>query len=742
MPIRVRTPDGGTATFPDGTPDAEIERVMRSEYPPEQQRQQQATPAAPNAAEGQAIVRSRAARASSRAAVPMGLGFLTEPIAAMLADPRQRSALGNNARGAVDAVRTQHVDLPQLGRDTMGVGQRAMANLPNLPGQILSHAPQIAYGMTAQPFVENDQNRDTELLANMRGDSAGADEAAGQAVGNVGGMATNTLGAVAGPLVRTPLQAAGLAAGLTAPNSLASGQGSLQERLPQAIVDTGGAAMLGAGAQAGGNALSRRLQVPTRAGNMVAAMDQAGVDPSLAAANAGTFGGVMSGAMTNAIADNPVAGMAVRPRIGRQLEQAAAESRRIQGGYGQTLSPEAAGAAVQRGVRRYASDRTAPNPRPGADPRTVLTSEWSVPAQAEAIYDHVLRPVEGNPTTLSNTVRAIRGIEALGDNDPVVATFRADPVLRDITSAAHEIYTRPNQPFTLRAARELRRRLRIQMDAPQLAGGQDAASLRQVYNALTEDIYAGAGAAANDLRAADRFYARHMERIHERLHAFDPNAATPSQTFQSVLRAADAKTGNTRALQALRSSLRGGEWRTLGASLIDHMGTPTSGAGGTAAAELGFSVNTFSTAWNRMSPLARRILFGSSNSTLARDLDNLATVVGQLKGVERTTNASGSGRYANIALTAGGAVANMPATAASLAGLGVTGEMLTNPAFVRWLTSASRTPASAGGARQMLANLARIASTDPAVLPVYNRLAASQRAPAPDQQEQLQPSLQ
>ena len=70
--------------------------------------------------------------------------------------------------------------------------------------------------------------------------------------------------------------------------------------------------------------------------------------------------------------------------------------------------------------------------------------------------------------------------------------------------------------------------------------------------------------------------------------------------------------------------------------------------------------------------------------------------------------------------------ANLPALIASLAALGLMGEVLTNPAAVRWLTSAPKRAATPAGMRSWLADLSRIAARDPALAPVYNELAAAQ----------------
>ena len=142
-----------------------------------------------------------------------------------------------------------------------------------------------------------------------------------------------------------------------------------------------------------------------------------------------------------------------------------------------------------------------------------------------------------------------------------------------------------------------------------------------------------------------------------------------------------------------------------------------------------------------MTPGARRILFGSRGGAggqsgrtmrvLADDLDNLAQVALAQKGVENSANFSGSGRDANNFATFGIAAGNLPVAAGTVAGLAITGEMLTNPGFVRWLVSAQKRGGGAAGMRHQLGGLVRLAGRDPALWPLVEQLQAQQSEPAP-----------
>jgi hypothetical protein len=273
---------------------------------------------------------------------------------------------------------------------------------------------------------------------------------------------------------------------------------------------------------------------------------------------------------------------------------------------------------------------------------------------------------------------------------------------------------------------------------------------------LTEDIYAaateiGGEAAAAQLRRVDQFYRAGQNRIATALEPFEnmDGSGGGRAAYDRILSLARVGgSQNSRALQSLRNSLRPDEWREVAATIIDDMGHVANS--NPQALEAGaFSVDRFVTNYARLSDDGRRILFGGRGTeNLFGELDNLARVAGYQKGVEAMANRSRSGiNVQNVGF--GAALLNpssAPSALAGLAGMAITGEMLTNPGFVRWLTSASRSGASVGGARQHLAALARLASRDPALMPLYTdlaqRLGVSPENPQAQPQPRREPELQ
>ena len=537
---------------------------------------------------------------------------------------------------------------------------------------------------------------------------------------NTAATAMNVIGMAGNPTAALPrigmLEGGAAAAGVNAPFALARQDGPIEDRIPGALQEEALMFGLGAGLTGAGNLLSR---APPNAGRITANADRLGIPPNMA-----TSGGPLSRMATKFASESLFAGGRTRRNLTAALEGTRDAAGRLAAQYAGPTGREGMGDIVQRGLQRFATEGDIPNPSPGTHPMRVSTREWSHASKAGAVFDHALRPIASNPATTNSTQATLRSIMGRADSE-AVRVFREDPVLRQFMNTLDET---PNP--TLRDLRELRRGVREAQNRPALDGQSvDNAALQRLEQSLTEDMYASAGPAAAQLQRADEFYRIGRERIARALEAVGGRNANPGQTYRAILAAANQRTPNTRALIELRRALRDDEWRVVAASLIDHMGAPTPGASGIPT-DIGFSVHNFATAYRMLSPQARRILFGSvgqsrgvaATRALAQDLDDLAEIALRQKAIENM--GTPSGRDAQNALMIGaGAFGQLPAAVGIMGSVAITGEMLTNPAFVRWLTSASRS-GTAGGARANLSALAQIAARDPAIVPYYEAVLA------------------
>lgn len=756
MVKRVRTPDG-YANFPDDMPDEEIERILAQEYPSSAVREQNTqarqaatqpqAPAGPNRAQATEAARMALARQQNRTTGNvLGLGATGQQIVNTLTDPARRTALGRSAQGfARDVQSIPSLNLPQLATDTarnvtqsaMNFGRDLYQNPMGTIGNIAGAIPMLADEATIAPFRREEQQQQALDLARIQGDPAAMQRAAQAANAATGQSAINVAAPVALGGSPSALRAAAVAGGASAPSAL-SGPGTLQERIPQAVPQIGLAATLGGGLQMLANAAPRVAATQPRSGTMqrAGAFERQGVNPTMAAVN----GGMLEAGGTQLVRENLFAGAGVRNRLNRSLTQTRDATQRLTQRYGTATDPENAGRVIQDAVARWARENVE---RPAGATNTASTRGWSFEGKANALYDHVMgnivraeramlsgnatvggrRMVGGGAVTTARNARAALE-DTLGSiENPAFREGLGDPQLERFA----EMLQTPDR-IRFNDLRVFRSRVGQLMKTPSQRIGLDEAGLRRLYGALSDDIYEsaqriGGARAVQALRRVDQFYKTGNERLQNALREFDPavgqNANNPASAFDRILaRAQNAGRANTDALLSLKRTLRPDEWRTVQASLIERMGRPMDSAGDFTR-EINFSVERFANNYRRMSPEARRVLFGSrgggATDDLAAALDDLHTVATAQQGVEQMANRSRSG---SVAQNVGSVMWLMqdPMTAIpALVGAAAFGELMTNPAVVRWITSAPKAGQSVGGVRRHLVLLTELAGRDPAV---------------------------
>lgn len=552
---------------------------------------------------------------------------------------------------------------------------------------------------------------------------------------------------VTGPI--TALRQALMSGVVDAPFAVARQEGSVPERVQKALPEIGISSILGGAFQGLANRLTRG-GAPASAARL-AQFEQAGVRPTLA----GVTGNATS-RMTQAIGENWLAGGRVRAALHNSVDDTAAAADRIAHGYAAPQPRELAGESVQEGVRRFAQDNL---PNPNGAVAATPTREWSFAGKANALYDDIFSqlahdersfiddgvPVPITTAATQSALQAIRSrVAALN-----VAEIVNNPMFERIGNALNA----DQHAIRFNDLRALRTWVREAQANPELRQNVGAASLGRLESALTQDIYDSAAAIghgtnlSHQLQRADQFYAAGMDRINTALRQFDPTrGVSPAAAYDHIINMASDRSGaNSGALLSLKRTLNSDEWRTVAATVIDRMGAPTPGAAG-AMAPNAFSVQRFATAYNQLSPAGRRLLFSShgggtaADDALMAELDNLAHVADMQRGVERMANHSNSGVSLQNVGTLGG-LANPGTTLWTMAGLGgamVTGEMLTNPMFVRWLAGAPIAGA-AGHWGHHLATLAQMAAHDPSLGQFYAQIAG---ALPPQQSAQTQEPTQ
>jgi hypothetical protein len=331
------------------------------------------------------------------------------------------------------------------------------------------------------------------------------------------------------------------------------------------------------------------------------------------------------------------------------------------------------------------------------------------------LFDEGLRPVAQAPANTSSTEQVLQQI--IGPTNGLASQKTLVPKkLQDIS----EQIIADKGKLNIQNIRDWRSWVRQAQDDPNLSQTIDNASLQRLEAALTADIYgnayrAGGPSALQKLRQADRYYAAGMQRIQKALQPFADPRMHGSSAYDRIIQLASEK-GNTRALTSLKRSLSNDDWNTVSATILSRMGNPKPSSPD-ALADGAFNVESFVTNYARMSPEGRRAIFGALGGggaqaeRLASELDNLARVASYQKQIEAMANRSHSGMSVqNVTVSPFNPVA-WPI----LVGATITGDAMTNPAFVRWLASAPRAAGEPGGMTAHLQQLAVLASRDPAI---------------------------
>lgn len=427
--------------------------------------------------------------------------------------------------------------------------------------------------------------------------------------------------------------------------------------------------------------------------------DQAGVRPTLAATGPG------NATVAKMVAENPLAGVRARQNLQASLDDTARGVDRSAQAYGQPASRGATGEAVQQGVTDFkqrfsqrASNLYDPIFQKIEDAETAARAKVQAAAQAQndartlqaapdASGDLPGQPSFAKsavgpapvikPTALTQTVQDIGG----RGSSPALKDLFQTPQLQKLKAAVEDPAS-----ISFDDLRRARTFVREAQNDNTLLPGIAQGDLKRLEGALTQDINTNASALAGpavgrQLQQADQFYRLGSQRIQGALQRFLGRSgdASGESAYDMIQRMASDRGGaDTGRLTALKKSLQPGDWGDVAATTISRMGQAPDGT---------FSVGRFTTAYDKLSQQGKGLLFGSGEQRQA--LDNLADVARMQQNVEKAANHSHSAVNAQTALTAG-ALMN-PATAIpaakTLGGMAITGEMLTNPAVIRWIVN-------------------------------------------------------
>lgn len=215
--------------------------------------------------------------------------------------------------------------------------------------------------------------------------------------------------------------------------------------------------------------------------------------------------------------------------------------------------------------------------------------------------------------------------------------------------------------------------------------------LKRLYAALSQDMKEAVSnipEAKQALNRANAYHAAGMSRIDALSRVIDKNGG-PEAVFNAAT--SGTKDGAT-TLRAVMQSLRPDEQKVLASTIVRRLGKSAPGQQNAEGDQ--FSMSTFLTNWNKLSPEAKSNIFGRFGKGFSDDMDAVARMASNVRaGSKVFANPSGTATAGLQLGTAGAfimsALTGHPGTAGGIAaGAGaanLAARLMTNPAFVRFL---------------------------------------------------------
>ncbi|MDQ7996055.1 MAG: hypothetical protein AAGC76_09390 [Luteibacter sp.] len=250
------------------------------------------------------------------------------------------------------------------------------------------------------------------------------------------------------------------------------------------------------------------------------------------------------------------------------------------------------------------------------------------------------------------------------------------------------------------AVKKLRTLVGEELANPSLASDVKSSAWDKLYQGLSADLQGAAKQAGPEAERAwgraNTYYRAGQQRI-QALDRVVDKAGGPEAVF-------NAATSGTKdgafTIRNVMQSLEPDQQKVLSATVLRRLGAATPG---TATEQGEFSINSFLTNWNKLSPQAKNTLFDRYGSGFREDVDAISRTAGNFRQSSRTgANTSGTGQaMANNAALTGFTVAALTGrvgAAAGIAGAAGTANLaaraMTSPAVVRFLARSTDIPRS------------------------------------------------
>jgi len=292
-------------------------------------------------------------------------------------------------------------------------------------------------------------------------------------------------------------------------------------------------------------------------------------------------------------------------------------------------------------------------------------------------------------------------------------------VLNDIASDANLA----NGQLPYKALKRYRTLIGNKLNKPQLIDSEEEAILDRAYGALTDDMRTIFQAKGDDaLRAFDKtndFYRQGRDRIKNSLQKVI-NQEAPEKVLRAALEG--TKLGGTRIGRIMRS-LDKQEREIVTGTVLKNLGKANPGAQD-ATGDL-FSVNTFLTNMNKLSPEAKTALFGDKSNLTRRSIDVIASQASRLRDINRFRNPSGTAQQVTLGAVLMGLFTAPAATIGTVASANGLARLFTNESFIRFLGKSVNKQINPGNISKSLKALENVAKNNPGIANDISKYVAS-----------------
>lgn len=350
-----------------------------------------------------------------------------------------------------------------------------------------------------------------------------------------------------------------------------------------------------------------------------------------------------------------IAGTPLKNASQQAIDDMGQAATRVQGGYG-SANMASTGEAVKRGIDDYIS----------------LTD-----ARVGKAYDRVddlVDPVVKAP--IDATRRLVQQLE----REAAEAALPVPPSVGILREALGR-----NEGLTYKGLKDLRTRIGKKQKGG-LLPGDDAADLKRIYGALTDDLEAAVMKSGSERakaawrRAND--YRRLLQGRWEKLKGV-LKANSDEKAFDALIASAGSSSrADLKLLRQARKALGGDIWDDVSATVVSRIGRDADG---------NFSPARYLTGFGKLSKEGKDVLFNSTGrKELRQALDDLATISRRYDRLAKFANPSGtsqSGTAAGLAVWA--YFEPMTAIGAVLGGRAAA-EALSKPAVVKAVTGVKR----------------------------------------------------